>query len=73
MDRIRTSDLQISSLVLYHLSYSVSNDSTGLNLSLETQNMGKERENSYQKMKRSPEESHTEAKWKYFDGHRHLF
>ena len=35
----------------------------------------KEKENSYQKLKRSPEEStqkHTETYSKYFDGYRHL-
>ena len=34
-----------------------------------TENKGKESENSYQKLKRSPEDRHTETKLKYFDGH----
>ena len=37
--RIWTSDLQISSLTLYHLSYPCSIDSTGLNLPLESNAM----------------------------------
>ena len=41
---------------------------------LQTQNKGKERENSSQKLKRSPEERHTQKhrNLKYFDGRRHL-
>ena len=41
----------------------------------ETQNKGKERENSYQKLKRSPKEWHNQTHGsliKYFDGHRRL-
>ena len=37
-----------------------------------SQNKGKERENSYQKLKRSPEERHMETKSIYFDCHRRL-
>ena len=44
-------------------------------MTISTQNKEKKREKSYQKLKRSPEEWHTqtpETYSKYFDGHRHL-
>ena len=37
-----------------------------------TQNKGKESENSNQRLKRSPQDRHTETKLKYFDRHGRL-
>ena len=38
-----------------------------------SQNNGKESENSYQKLKRSPKDRHTETVSRYFDRHGRLF
>ena len=48
---------------------------SNVNIEYITQNKGKERENFYQKLKRSLEERHTQTQgnlFEYFDGYRHL-